>query len=112
MGRWLKFPGDYKTSGFKGQQRPLSAQQVEFEVLWCKGVYIGKGFTYFDKFVYLFMQKVEERDEQIKELQEGLNQAINDLEEQTAIVQDLRKDKGTNREILGYKTQIKDLQVI
>nr|CAB3229962.1 centrosomal protein of 290 kDa [Phallusia mammillata] len=55
-------------------------------------------------------KKVEDRDEQIKVLQEGLNQAINDLEEQTAIVQDLRKDKGTNREIIGYKSQIKELQ--
>nr|XP_039270892.1 centrosomal protein of 290 kDa-like isoform X2 [Styela clava] len=55
-------------------------------------------------------KKLKEKEEQIKQLQTSLEQVINDLDAQTAIVQDLRKDSGTNREIIGYKNQIKTLQ--
>ncbi|XP_076803761.1 centrosomal protein of 290 kDa-like isoform X2 [Clavelina lepadiformis] len=55
-------------------------------------------------------KKLEVKEKELQELQTALNQAINDLEEQTAIVEDLRKDKGTNRETLAYKSQIKNLQ--
>lgn len=39
-----------------------------------------------------------------------MEQVIVDLDAQTAIVQDLRKESGVNREILSYRNQIKTLQ--
>ena len=41
----------------------------------------------------------------------ALSQAVEEMEEQTAIVEDLRKGEGTNREALAYKAKIRDLQV-
>jgi centrosomal protein CEP290 len=55
-------------------------------------------------------KRVKDYQDQTKQLQDALTQAVTDLEEQTEIVEDLRKDSGTNREILGYKAQIRQLQ--
>ena len=47
----------------------------------------------------------------MSKLKAALAQSVEDLEEQTAIVEDLRRDQGTNREVLSYKRQIRNLQV-
>ena len=59
----------------------------------------------------LYFQKLASRDAEVEELKSALNEAVNEMEEQTAIVEDLRRDQGTNREILAYRLKIKNLQV-
>ena len=59
----------------------------------------------------LYFQKLASRDAEVEELKNALNEAVNEMEEQTAIVEDLRRDQGTNREALAYRLKIKNLQV-
>ena len=54
---------------------------------------------------------MQDSEAEVAELKGALAQAVEDIEEQTAIVEDLRRDLGTNKEVLAYKAQIRNLQV-